>query len=47
VKTYLKESPQLMAEIDERVRAHLAPAAEGAEEASTEADADDVPITLD
>ena len=25
VKTYLKESPQLMAEIDERVRAHLAP----------------------
>ena len=27
VKTYLKESPQLMAEIDERVRAHLAPAA--------------------
>ncbi len=44
VKTYLKESPQLMAEIDERVRAHLAPTPEvpvGAESA------DDLPITLD
>jgi len=46
VKTYLKESPQLMAEIDERVRAHLAPAApEAVEEASS--DADDVPLSID
>jgi recombination protein RecA len=45
VKTYLKESPQLMAEIDERVRAHLAPTVEDAPEAST--DADEVPISLD
>jgi recombination protein RecA len=45
VKTYLKESPQLMAEIDERVRAHLAPAAEASTEIA--ADPDDVPITLD
>jgi recombination protein RecA len=47
VKTYLKESPQLMAEIDERVRAHLAPTdvAEGA--VDEDADADDAPITLD
>jgi recombination protein RecA len=44
VKTYLRESPQLMAEIDERVRAHLAPSAEA--EAVVE-EADDLPITLD
>jgi recombination protein RecA len=45
VKTYLKENPQLMAEIDERVRAHLAPVADAA--AEVVADEDDVPITLD
>jgi recombination protein RecA len=46
VKTYLNESPQLMAEIDERVRAHLAPAApEGDVEDASEAD--DVPLSID
>jgi recombination protein RecA len=44
VKTYLKESPQLMAEIDERVRAHLAPTADDVEDL---VDADDVSISLD
>jgi recombination protein RecA len=44
VKTYLKESPQLMAEIDERVRAHLAPTPDDASEV---VDADDVSISLD
>jgi recombination protein RecA len=48
VKTYLKESPQLMAEIDERVRAHLAPAPPEIEGALEEtADADDVPLSID
>jgi recombination protein RecA len=42
VKTYLKESPQLMAEIDERVRAHLAPVP-----ATAPSDADDLPISVD
>jgi len=49
VKTFLSENPQLMAEIDERVRDRLAPKedettlglAEGA------VDPDDQPITLD
>ena len=45
VKTYLKESPQLMAEIDERVRAHLAPTPDDAAEESI--DADDVPLSID
>jgi recombination protein RecA len=44
VKTYLKENPQLMAEIDERVRAHLAPAKDDVEDLE---DADDVSISLD
>jgi recombination protein RecA len=43
VKTFLKESPQLMAEIDERVRAHLAPTPE----AAVPSDADDLPISVD
>jgi recombination protein RecA len=50
VKTYLKESPQLMAEIDERVRAHLAPVSEDAADAADAADlvdADDVAISID
>jgi recombination protein RecA len=41
VKTFLSENPQLMAEIDERVRDCLAPKDE------VVADADDLPITLD
>jgi recombination protein RecA len=50
VKTYLRESPQLMAEIDQRVREHLS--AEVAEVASAETserelDPDDLPISLD
>jgi recombination protein RecA len=48
VKTYLKESPQLMAEIDERVRAHLAPAPpEGEVVLGETVDADDVPLSID
>jgi recombination protein RecA len=43
VKTFLRENPQLMAEIDERVRQRLAPAPEGA----ASLDPDDQPITLD
>ena len=46
VKTYLKESPQLMAEIDERVRAHLAPSPPD-ELADETVDADDVPLSID
>jgi recombination protein RecA len=49
VKTFLQENPQLMAEIDERVRERLAPpddetADEGAEGV---VDPDDLPISLD
>ncbi len=46
VKTYLKESPQLMAEIDERVRAHLAPSVDAAL-AEESAELDDAPLSLD
>jgi recombination protein RecA len=46
VKTYLKESPQLMAEIDERVRAHLAPVVPD-DAAEVSSDADDVPLSID
>jgi recombination protein RecA len=45
VKTFLSENPQLMAEIDDRLREHLAP--KDAEADPAEATADDVPITLD
>jgi recombination protein RecA len=45
VKTFLRENPQLMAEIDDRVRQHLTPSEE-AEEALGEVDLDDQPITL-
>jgi recombination protein RecA len=45
VKTYLKENPQLMAEIDERVRAHLAPTPD--EVVVEESESDDLPLTLD
>jgi recombination protein RecA len=44
-KTFLRENPQLMAEIDDRVRQQLAPREDEAAEAS--ADPDDQPITLD
>jgi len=45
VKTFLSESPQLMAEIDDRVREYLAPSPDDLEEGMV--DADDLPITLD
>jgi hypothetical protein len=46
VKTFLSENPQLMAEIDDRVRECLAPKVE---EATAEGalDPDDLPITID
>jgi recombination protein RecA len=49
VKTFLTENPQLMAEIDERVRHHLAPPKESEEVDAppTMTDSDDLPITLD
>jgi recombination protein RecA len=49
VKVFLSENPQLMAEIDERVRNALAPvvAPELDEAGEGLVDADDLPITLD
>jgi recombination protein RecA len=48
VKTFLCENPQLMAEIDDRVRECLSPSAEATvAEAEAAIDADDLPITLD
>ena len=49
VKTFLSENPQLMAEIDDRVRVCLAPKEDEAAPESAEGalDADDLPITLD
>ncbi len=44
VKAFLRENPQLMAEIDDRVRQHLAPTEEPG--AMAGADPDDQPITL-
>jgi recombination protein RecA len=49
VKTYLQENPQLMAEIDDRVRQHLVPVADVATDevdADSDADPDELPITL-
>ncbi|MHB1554545.1 MAG: recombinase RecA [Acidimicrobiales bacterium] len=50
VKTFLRENPQLMAEIDDRVRQQLAPKDTTATTATTtvagEIDPDDLPITL-
>jgi len=43
VKTFLRENPQLMAEIDERVRQQLAPS----DETVTEPGADPVPVGAD
>jgi recombination protein RecA len=47
VKTFLSESPQLMAEIDDRVRECLAPKDDGTTLEEGVVDADDLPITLD
>ncbi|HLG67182.1 MAG TPA: recombinase RecA [Acidimicrobiales bacterium] len=44
VKSFLRENPQLMAEIDDRVRQHLAPSAAPDDDIE---DPDDLPITLD
>jgi recombination protein RecA len=45
VKQFLIENPQLMAEVDERVRERLKPVVE--EEAVSDLDTDDLPISLD
>ncbi|MDA8273960.1 MAG: DNA recombination/repair protein RecA, partial [Actinomycetota bacterium] len=50
VKTFLVENPQLMAEIDERVREHLAARNDDGDGAGDEAgvvNPDEQPITLD
>jgi recombination protein RecA len=49
VKTFLSENPQLMAEIDERVRNHLAPKEDDAVagDGVGVVDPDDLPITID
>ena len=46
VKTFLSENPQLMAEVDDRVRECLAPKVEEAEDGGA-LDPDDLPITID
>ena len=47
VKTFLRESPQLMAEIDDRVRQQLAPKDADTDAGVPAVDPDDEPITLD
>ena len=48
VKNFLRENPQLMAEVDQRVREHLAPeVVEESDDAAVLVDADDLPISLD
>ena len=47
VKTFLSENPQLMAEIDERVRNQLAPKEDDDVAVEGAVDPDDLPITLD
>jgi recombination protein RecA len=49
VKTFLRENPQLMIEIDERVRQHLAPSESEAtpDDVSSLVDPDDLPLSLD
>ena len=51
VKLFLIENPQLMAEIDQRVRERLAPVieedADDDADADSEVDRDDLPISLD
>ncbi|MGH9100165.1 MAG: recombinase RecA, partial [Acidimicrobiales bacterium] len=46
VKTFLRESPQLMAEIDDRVRQQLKPK-DAAKETGSEVDLDDLPLVLE
>ena len=46
VKTFLRENPQLMAEIDDRVRQQLAPK-DKSDSGAPELDPDDLPITLE
>jgi recombination protein RecA len=46
VKTFLCENPQLMAEVDDRVRECLAPKVEEIEDGVT-LDPDDLPISID
>ena len=48
MKTFLSENPQLMAEINDRVRDCLAPKVDdGADPVEVAVDPDDLPITLD
>ena len=47
VKTFLRENPQLMAEIDDRVRQQLSPKEDDGAAGGAGVDADDLPITLD
>jgi recombination protein RecA len=47
VKTFLSENPQLMAEIDERVRNQLAPKEDDAVAGDPVVDPDDLPISLE
>jgi recombination protein RecA len=47
VKTFLSENPQLMAEVDDRVRECLAPKVEEETEDGGALDPDDLPITID
>jgi recombination protein RecA len=47
VKTFLSENPQLMAEIDDRVRRQLAPKEDDAVVADAIVDPDDLPISLE
>jgi recombination protein RecA len=47
VKTFLSENPQLMAEIDDRVRRQLAPKEDEAVAGEGVVDPDDLPITVD
>jgi recombination protein RecA len=47
VKTFLSENPQLMAEIDDRVREHLAPKDDETVLGEGAVDPDDLPLTLD
>jgi recombination protein RecA len=47
VKTFLSENPQLMAEVDDRVRECLAPKVEEEVEDGAALDPDDLPITID
>jgi recombination protein RecA len=47
VKNFLRENPQMMAEVDQRVREHLAPKDEVVNEAEKAVDPDDLPISLD